>query len=352
MLGIILFILKIIGIVLLSILGLILLLVLLILFAPIHYRIEADYHGKPSTYIRVNWILHLIAGKLVYEDGSLRIQARALWLSLYDNRKNKKESMDSAKKKHKKDKKEKTIFDDDNSVSDHIPEQRSQEELNNSEVIDNNQIMADRMHGTDEAESYMDYYEEDEEQPEVLDIDLTNQEDKDHQSEQEQSMRTHRMKAALHSVKAKLVNIYEKILGLIKSVIQLTKDIIHKVTDAKERAVSKIQEVSEMIHDPENRELVRFLKEKVKKILKLIKPRKYQVELHYGFEDSELTGKTAMWLAVLYGLLGMNLNIRPDFEKEVFEGRVFMKGYVQLYGLIIIAIQCYTNKQIRKFMNK
>ena len=55
MLGIILFILKIIGIVLLSILGLILLLVLLILFAPIHYRIEADYHeiGRASCRERV-----------------------------------------------------------------------------------------------------------------------------------------------------------------------------------------------------------------------------------------------------------------------------------------------------------
>lgn len=55
-----------------------------------------------------------------------------------------------------------------------------------------------------------------------------------------------------------------------------------------------------------------------------------------------------MYAAVLYGFLGLDFDIIPDFENEILEGEVYLKGAVQLFGIVVIALRVYTNELFKK----
>lgn len=79
-------ILKIIGIILLSILALILLLLAIILFAPIHYRAEADYNDKDNDYnvhAKIHWILRIIRVNFDMDKEKRDTAAKILFFKVY-----------------------------------------------------------------------------------------------------------------------------------------------------------------------------------------------------------------------------------------------------------------------------
>ena len=114
----------------------------------------------------------------------------------------------------------------------------------------------------------------------------------------------------------------------------------------------KITHLSEMLQDEENRELVHFLWEQLKRLLQKIRPKKYRLRIRYGFEDSETTGWLAVRLAVLYGLLGLDIELIPDFEESVFEGEGMIKGKIRLAGILMIAGKVYFNRLVQKKLLK
>ena len=82
MLHILLFILKIIGIVLLAALGLLLAALLLVLLVPVRYRLDGSWHGSPAGKVRVTWLLHAVSVLVSYENG-LEIGAKLLGFSVF-----------------------------------------------------------------------------------------------------------------------------------------------------------------------------------------------------------------------------------------------------------------------------
>lgn len=79
---------------------------------------------------------------------------------------------------------------------------------------------------------------------------------------------------------------------------------------------------------------------------------KYRLRVRYGFEDSETTGWLAVRLAVLYGLLGLDIELIPDFEESVFEGEGMIKGKIRLAGILMIAGKVYFNRLVQKKLLK
>lgn len=72
MFQIILWILKIIGILLAAILGIAVLLICIVLFVPVRYRIEAESAGtfeSIDAHARFSWLLHLFSGYFKYQNG-------------------------------------------------------------------------------------------------------------------------------------------------------------------------------------------------------------------------------------------------------------------------------------------
>ena len=87
-----------------------------------------------------------------------------------------------------------------------------------------------------------------------------------------------------------------------------------------------------------------------------LKPRKIQAEIQFGFEDPSLTGKVLAGLSMCYPFLGDGVDIRPDFEKKIFDGHLRIAGrlsvsyFVKLLWKLVLSREVrMTYRHVRKF---
>ena len=111
LLHILLFLLKLIGIVLLVILGLIVLILAIILLTPIRYRIGASKYQTIQAEGKVTWLFRLIEMVFKLDTGAeegkrLHLSFRIAWLKLYDNQKPKEKRIKQKKTRKTKSKPE------------------------------------------------------------------------------------------------------------------------------------------------------------------------------------------------------------------------------------------------------
>ena len=110
MLHVLLLILKITGIVIACILGLVIIVVAAVLFVPVRYKADADYHGKFKVHAKLSWLG--ILRVLVSYDEELAIKAKALFITIYSNNQKKEKTS-----KHRTSKKKKTKHSEENIFS-------------------------------------------------------------------------------------------------------------------------------------------------------------------------------------------------------------------------------------------
>ena len=150
----------------------------------------------------------------------------------------------------------------------------------------------------------------------------------------------------------RIKQVCRRIKAFFIRIAQTIRGIFDKSVSLKDAVQEKITHFSEILHDEENRELVHFLWEQLKRLLQKICPKKYRLRIRYGFEDSETTGWLAVRLAVLYGLLGLDIELIPDFEESVFEREGMIKGKIRLAGILMIAGKVYFNRLVQKKLLK
>ncbi len=332
MLHVVLLILKIIGIIIAVLLGLVILTVAAVLFVPIRYTAKAQYKdGIPIIQAKVTWLFHLLRIKCLFnlEEG-LNIRIKILFLNLKSSKKDTNDEEHIEKKdtkKHRK-KKEHSVFDEE------------------KYPFDDEDIFFDKPEESIDIAAMEDVYKNPISDIEMsrIEINEENIENEEHLFETgvfEEDIKEHKKikKNIFLIIKNKIIDIIQKIITLIQKV---------KVT--KENITKKSKEISDMINDPKNREMVAFLWVQVKKLLKILKPKKVEAYIHFGLKDAETTGKAAMYAASLYGFIGKNVTIYPDFEQEIIEGNIYIKGSIQLFPIGIIALKVYRNKQVRKYI--
>ena len=298
MLHILLLIIKILLITVSAILAFLLLTILAVLFVPVRYRINGEYDNS-SQYVagKVSWLLHFISFTGGYSKENkafytLRICGIRINLS-------KKKQSDKSDEKQ-----EKNIFDSETSV-----QEKDAEEYNSKSDMadDENHSVAD-----DEKTGYVKSYEAKEEADQ-----------KETFKEKEKVPFSQRLKKVKESL----------------------TELINNTKETKEK-------ISKKLNNPDYKELAGFLWNQFKKLMGIIKPKKGSLYVHFGFDDVETTGKAAMYLAVLYGLLGLDIQIYPDFDNKVLEGKVKLIGSIRLWGIVVIAIRCFLNKDFRKYILK
>ncbi len=300
MLHILLLIIKIILIIIAVLVGLVLLALLAVLFVPIRYRVEGQYNDmRKYAAVKCSWLLHIISIQAGYDkDGGVQSAIRLFGIRL-NKAKTKAESdgsssssgADKKKKDRDKDKAAKTVFE--------------------SEPFDNGQL--------DEKKETASIPVKDEKRESEADgIDKTGNEP---------------------------IGFKEK----IKNKFQNVKD---KVIHMKDNVRETTEKVSAVLNNDDYKQLVRFIKRQIIELFKLIKPRKGRLYVRFGFDDIETTGKAAMYLAVLYGIIGADIEIIPDFNEEIFEGEAYIKGRIRLIGAAVIAFRCFFNREFRRYILK
>ena len=320
-------ILKITGIVIACIIGLVILVVAAVLFVPVRYRADADYHGKFKAYAKMSWLGILRA--FVSYDEELAIKAKALFITIYSNEQ-KKEKIS----KHRTSKKKKTKHSEENIFSVNDDEAKKLTENEEKPQIKMAEAVSDTKEDTQAVKNN------------VEDIKESAESLKEAVSEDESKMTQN--KSFFDKVKDKCFAIYTK----IKEIIKLIKDTVKKVSGAADRLKEKVSKAKEFVTDEDNKALFHFLVEQLKALVKIIRPKKYRINARVGFEDPATMGKVLAYVSILYGISGVDLSLEPVFGEDVKEGSIFLKGSIQVFPVLVIALRVYRNEQFKKFISR
>lgn len=288
LLHILLFLLKLIGIVLLVILGLIVLILGIILLTPIRYRIGASKYQTIQAEGKVTWLFRLIEMVFKLDTGAeegkrLHLSFRIAWLKLYDNQKPKEKRI-----KQKKTRKTKLK-----------PESKQSEKV----------IQAAKP-----------------EQPEA----------------KVQPIKTEQ------AAEMKNVSLIRGVFSLICSILGIPSKIMDGL-EKLENFFTKLREKKEAFlafyYEEHNHQWFTAFWHRLKKLLLKILPRADRLYLHFGFEDPATTGQVLGGLSILYPVCGEKMELCPEFNEEILEGEVKCHGRIRPVSLVIFAVKSFLNKQ-------
>lgn len=338
MLGIILLILKIIAIIIGVLMGLILLTVMLVLFVPVRYKIDASFYNKPVVHVKVSWLLNFLRFHFSYDDKEMKTDARILVFKLKMFNGGKKDDVieDVSDDKQPDAKHGKSLLQD-------ADESKHKEEQDAPVSGHKEEQDAPVSEHKEEQDIFVGRQEEDGEL-------LTQPEKEYDKSDIYDKKEVHKRIGLLKKIKNIYCLVKEKIKSVFDKICDIIKKIHYKTVSLKDLVTEKVNSVKAVINNQEYRELAGFLFEQLKALLVKIKPKKYDINIRYGFDDPYTTGKVSMYAAVLWGMLGIDANIMPEFEQKIFEGSVFLKGRVTVFSLIVIAVKVYFNKLFKKIV--
>lgn len=291
MLGILLTILKIIGIILLVLIGLILLAAAVILLVPIRYHGEGAREEKIlSGNVKLTWLLHMISASVSLSEDGTKIRVCLFGKMIYPK----------TKKPPKKSKAKK------------MPKQEAPKKSEKSEKP--------KQQSDTVSKDVATIYEPQKPIPEL--------------PKKEKSARPD-VKSKFEAIKQKLLAVKEKFID--------SKAGIQKIKN-------KIDYWKNLLTSDPMKEAMEFLWKKTKGLLHHILPRRMTGHIHFGFEDPSKTGKTLAYFSMLYPFTKENLVIEPEFETEelILEGDIAFRGRIRLGYLVYVALSVVLNKNIRR----
>ena len=396
MLHILLFILKIIGIIIAAILGILVLLVCVVLFVPGRYDIEASCDGSFSEIraaARVTWFLNLIKFNACYENKEVTWRLRIAWKNRQSGQESKKkikkevetygEEMEELWKDSEENVEERS--EENEKVVGTPKEIREEEDKpgQSEKILEEIQDESEKSYGETEkvAERLSESGESLEKQTNVgedmeeaeagIDEDMEEAEagiDKD--MEEAETGTGKGLEENERCSEKERKHIWQKIADSCQKIIRKIADLYRKITEIPGKIGEIFQKFSDRIKtlSEKKNKIIDFITDEVHKkalvkvrdeglyLLKKLKPKKFLAEIHFGFDDPCLTGKLLAGVSMAYPFLGKNVDVSPDFERQVLEGNLKIAGRIRvsyfarlLWRLIWCREVRMTYKHVRNF---
>ena len=322
MLHIIIFILKIIGILLLVILGLILLLVSSVLFVPITYKVRAERKdGVIEVRAVAGWMFRLLSVhyRLHTNQEPMQIlQGRILGIPVWKPLEPKKEKPKKAEKKSKEKQSK--------------PKQLEQKAEVKSSDKAKERLKKDLTPGTAVATIP---------QPEP---EVSRQEQPQDKQAQTKPPRQSILKKLLYAIR----RIYGKITAIGRGLFSLVVKLLHM----PEKASETIGTLTDFWNLEENVKARESIWRELKFLWKHSRPRKADLTLHFGFEDPSWTGQCMGVLSILNVWYPGRIFLKPEFEQEIFEGTLYIKGHMMLAVPLLSIFRLWRDENVMKMYRR
>ena len=162
-------------------------------------------------------------------------------------------------------------------------------------------------------------------------------------SEEERSGIWQKLTGICQSICRKIVGLYQKLAvipGKISSILQGIGDKVQGLLEMKEKILSFLSDEVHQTAFMKARDEVLFL-------IRRLKPKIIQADIHYGFEDPSLTGKVLAGLSICYPFLGDEVNIYPDFEKRIFDGHLRIAGRLRVSYFLKLLWKLLWSREVR-----
>lgn len=318
-------ILKFIAISLLVLLGIFLILLLLLLvllvvllFIPIRYQMKVEYgEGKFSFYGDISFLLRMLRAKIIF-DQKLSYRVKALFFTIFSDEKKKREKKES-KKESKKEKKK---------VGEEEKEKKKmsrEEKEKKTEVLETREkIFVKKIEEEKQAEK------------------------QDKIKIEEERKKTENEKVMDEKEK---IDFFEKVEEKWEKVVEFGDGVFEKVENAHksyEETMKKKDIVLKFWNSTGTVEGIGLLFSQSIRLIRAILPRKIEGRVRFGTGDVYTEGQYLTYLCLIYGLYADKLVIEPEWEEEVLEVDLYLKGRIRLFTILRICIKVYFNENFRK----
>lgn len=136
---------------------------------------------------------------------------------------------------------------------------------------------------------------------------------------------------------SKITNLYEKLKCTFK-----------EICDKIEALKKKKDVLMNFITDESHVGALKKVLAELKRLLRKLLPKKFQADVHFGFEDPSITGRVLAGISMLYPAICEHAQIQPDFQQKVLEGKVFIKGHVRACIFASMLLRLLLNANVRR----
>ena len=361
--GVVLLILKILGITILCILGLVLLILALVLFVPIRYRAEGSIESKEkhAGIVNVHWLLHAIDVKIIDDPETKTISKRIRILGLFGKK------MDSVIFPSAKDDDEEDTENEEASAGgDTKPEETAisgEAKPEESTAAGETEPAGDGNEGAagkpeQKEESTLQVHKPEHKEDVVAQADKPEKpaEDKKEESgskpaeNKEDEAGSKPAEDKEDKPEGDTAKDEEVAGGKPKkrSIGERIEDLKETVSCVLELFSRRKDLLKEYLTKKSTKAAVGKLWKTALWLLKTIAPRKGHAEVTFGLKDPEMTGKAFAAAAALYPWYGRHIDLYPDFTQEKIEGEGSIRGRLRLWGVAIRALSILFDKNIKK----
>ena len=289
MIGVLLTILKVIGIIILILIALALIIVLTVLFIPVRYRGKICFKEVPDIDLSVTWFFKFLNISLKFKD-ELNISAKVAWFF--------------------------TIFS------------------NKEELQDENISAPDNRGGKDTSEKESSkkgllqstFYKKGDKLKEV----------KSEKFKSKDKTSDYAKAAELDKQEKKHSKAIRKAKN--KNADKKSKSLPEKISD-------KIKDIHYIITNDDNKYIFAKMLEKIKKLIDHVLPKKIEGYFKFGFDDPSVTGQVLEVFAIFYPLYKDDFKIIPMFYDEIIEADISFKGRLRLIYAAYIGLILWLNKK-------
>lgn len=345
MLHIILTIVKIIGILLLVLLALVLFVTAAVLFVPIRYRLNGEKEGdRLSVRAEVFWFMHLLRVGAIYPEPG-RIIVKLLWFTLYDSGSESTEKERTAEEQTVQEQKIQEW-----KIPEQIPQGQKMPEPKTQEWNKQEWKLQEQW----EHRRWLEEYSGDDLEKNIGDITEDDFEEEDWEEEKEQG-EPEGIGRLIKAFKEKVTGFFGKIADILRKIKNAVKNIWYTIKRLCDRIVEIRNNISyyiEVFGEEETKQAFLTCRQELKRIWKNIRPTKCSAELMLGTGEPDTTGYILAMHGILYPIIGNDIVIEPDFENQVLDGKLFLKGRITVFVLLYAVIKIYFDKNIRYFLKR
>ena len=299
--GVLLTILKVLGIILLSILGLLLIIILLFLFVPFVYKIRVKYVDKQlEAEGEVSFLFRLLRARAAYKD-ELSYEAKAAFFTLISSEKAGRDEEDG-KEAHKESK-----------AADVKAEDTSLKTTEDGTQEDCKQAVCGQVNEENKA----------------------GKKAKSKKAKKQKSKKT-----------KKKLNIFAKIE-------EIKEKIEAKWTAFKETFLSlnnKKEAVLKFINAEGTADGIFYLLTQSKILIKMILPKEIKGWLRFGTGDVYTEGQYLTYLCFVYPLYAGKFDIIPEWEEEVIEVDATFSGKIRMFAMLLIGLKLLFSKKVKALL--
>lgn len=336
MAGIILTILKIIGIILLVVVGIVLALAGTILFWPIRYRVSAyKEQEEVKATVDITWVFRLLRCRAVYETGKDFFYY--VKIAFFQILPEKEKKIEEGKQRQRDTEKAEQVKSKETEPEEGKQGQRDTEKAE--------QVKSEETEPEEGKQEQRDTKKAEQKEAEK------SQKQTEEAAEKKPSKTSKENQKAKENLQEEVKKSRKSVFERIEEKIQQIKFTFQKFCDKVKEVFGKLENLKAFLTSEEMKEILKFLNEQRKYVFRRFKPDKFQVDTRFGTEDPALTGQILAAYSVAYPLLPGNWNVVADFEETCLDCNVYLKGRIQLYVLLVVGLRCYKNKTIGKFIN-